>query len=61
MKGKEILSYLVILGSIILLILNLIDFDFKNLNNNNYSGILSNILLFIAMILNISSNKKMKV
>jgi hypothetical protein len=57
MNNRKLLAYFIIFASLILLILNLFDFDFYNLKNNKFSGIISNILLIIAMSLNLKSMK----
>jgi len=55
---KNIILYLVILASFILLILNINRLDFNDLSNGKYSGIISNILLIIAMTVVIQENRK---
>jgi hypothetical protein len=55
---KQKLAYLLIVGSIILLILNIYNLNFNNLQNGNYWGIVSNLLLIFGMILNIRALKK---
>jgi len=55
---KDIVLYLVILASVILLILNINRLDFNDLSNGKYSGIISNILLIIAMSFVIRENRK---
>ena len=55
---QDILLYMVIIASIVLLILNISRLDFNNLSNGKYAGIISNILLIIAMSFVISGNRK---
>ena len=52
--------YLVLIGSIILLVVNIYRLDFNNLKNQTYWGIASNIFVIIAMFLNIKNIKKHK-
>lgn len=52
--------YLVLIGSIILLVVNIYRLDFYNLKNQNYWGIASNLFVIIAMLLNIKNIKKHK-
>lgn len=52
------IAYFLIFASLILLVLNILELDFKNLKENKYSGIVSNILLIIAMTLIIYNKKK---
>jgi hypothetical protein len=52
------IAYFLIFASLILLVLNISELDFENLKENKYSGIASNILLIIAMILTIYNAKK---
>jgi hypothetical protein len=51
--NKLKLAYLLLIVSIILLVINIYNLDFKNLQNGNYWGIVSNLLLMIGMIINI--------
>jgi hypothetical protein len=57
MKNKKILSYFLIVLSLILLLINLFRLDYNNLLKNHFFGIISNVLLIIAMLLNIRSMK----
>jgi hypothetical protein len=58
-RKKE--AYFVIFASLILLVFNLYDFNFDNLKENHYSGIASNLLLILAMIVTIRElNKSQK-
>jgi hypothetical protein len=57
MNGIKI-AYFLIFASLILLVLNISELDFENLKENKYSGIASNILLIISMILTINNAKK---
>jgi hypothetical protein len=52
------IAYFLIFASLILLVSNISELDFENLKENKYSGIISNILLIIAMILTIYNAKK---
>jgi hypothetical protein len=52
------IAYFLIFASLILLVLNILELDFENLKENKYSGIVSNILLIIAMTLTIYNKKK---
>lgn len=60
MSNRKKISYIVLISSFILLIINLLDFDYYDLKNNKYSMILSNILLIIAMTFNIKELNKNK-
>jgi len=55
---KKKLPYILIIASVILLILDISRLNFKNLKDGTYAGIISSILLIIAMILVIIDNKK---
>jgi hypothetical protein len=52
------LAYFLLIASTILLILNIYNLDFNNLQNGNYWGIVSNLLLMFGMIVNIRDLKK---
>ena len=52
------LAYFLLIASTILLILNIYNLDFNNLQNGNYWGIVSNLLLMFGMIVNIRDSKK---
>lgn len=52
------LAYFLLIASTILLILNIYNLDFNNLQNGNYWGIVSNLLLMFGMIVNIRDFKK---
>ena len=52
--------YFVLIGSVILLVVNIYRLDFNNLKNQNYWGIASNLFVIIAMLLNIKNIKKHK-
>jgi hypothetical protein len=56
--NKLKLAYLLLIASAILLVINIYGLDFKNLQNGNYSGIISNLLLMFGMIINIKDLKK---
>ena len=58
--NKLKLAYLVLVASVILLVINVYNLDFENLSSGNYWGIISNLLLMVAMILNINELKKIK-
>ena len=55
--NKLKLAYLLLIASAILLIINIYNLDFKNLQNGNYWGIASNLLLMIGIIINIRDLK----
>ena len=55
--NKLKLAYLLLIASAILLIINIYNLDFKNLQNGNYLGIASNLLLMIGIIINIRDLK----
>jgi len=57
MNRKKIAYILLILG-ILLLIVNISALNFKDLSENNYFGIGSNLLLILAMILTIRGINK---
>ncbi len=50
-------AYLLIIGSLILLIINVYNLDFDNLKKENYWGIVSNLLLVVGMTLTIKGIK----
>ncbi|WP_445720392.1 hypothetical protein [Flavobacterium sp.] len=51
-------AYFLLIASTILLFINIYNLDFKNLQNGNYWGIVSNLLLMFGMIVNIRDLKK---
>lgn len=53
-------AYLILIVSFLLMISNIINLDFNDLSKNNYSGIVSNILLIASMIFTIRDLKKQK-
>jgi formate hydrogenlyase subunit 3/multisubunit Na+/H+ antiporter MnhD subunit len=55
--NKLKLAYFLLIASAILLIINIYNLDFMNLQNGNYWGIVSNLLLMIGMIINIRDLK----
>ena len=55
---KYRLQYVLIIISIILLLLNF--YSGYNQNDYNYFGMISNVLLIVAMVLTIRENKKTK-
>ena len=55
---KKTGAYLVMLAGLILLIFNISELDFSNLKNGPIYGIISNILLILAMIVSINDLKK---
>jgi len=60
-RNKKKLAYFILIASIVLLIANCYALDYHNLQNGNYWGITSNLILIGAMILNIRIlNKKEK-
>ncbi len=50
--------YIIIFAGIILLVHNILKMDFNNLQNGPFSGIVSNILLILAMIISLRDLKK---
>jgi ABC-type phosphate transport system substrate-binding protein len=50
MMSRKKITYILIILSAILLIVNISNLNFKNLSENNYLGIVSNVLLILAMI-----------
>ena len=56
--NKLKLAYLLLIASTILLAINIYNLNFNNLQNGNYWGIVSNILLMFGMFLNIRDLKK---
>lgn len=59
MKNIKI-AYFLLVTSLILLIINIYNLDLDNFRNENYWGILSNLLLMFGMIINIRDLKKPK-
>ena len=56
---KKTGAYIVMIAGIILLIINISELDFSNLKNGPFSGIVSNLLLILAMIISVRDlNKK---
>ena len=55
------LAFVVIIGSTLLIIYELITFNYKNPDYNILISVLSNILLIISMVLVIRKNSKKKV
>ncbi len=51
--NKLKLAYFLLIASTILLIINIYNLDYENLQNGNYWGIVSNLLLMFGMIVNI--------
>ncbi|PIB32275.1 hypothetical protein BFP78_10535 [Gaetbulibacter sp. 5U11] len=51
-------TYFIIIAATVLLIVNIYNLDFNNINNGPFSGIISNILIIIAMILTRRDIKK---
>jgi hypothetical protein len=56
--SKLKLAYFLLVGSTLMLIINIYNLDFNDLKNGNYFGIISNILLILGMIINIKDLKK---
>ena len=48
------------IAGLILLIINILDLDFNNLKNGPYSGIVSNVLLILAMIISVRDLNKIE-
>ncbi len=55
---KKTGAYIVMTVGLILLILNISELDFSNLKKGPFSGIVSNILLILAMIVSIRDLRK---
>ncbi len=55
---KKTGAYIVIIAGLILLIWNITELDFNDLKKGPFSGIVSNILLILAMIFSIKDLKK---
>lgn len=52
--------YFIIIASIILMIYNISELDFDNLQKGPFTGIISNVLLILSMIFTIRELKKIK-
>ena len=57
MKRKYFI-YFIIIASIILMIYNISELDFNNLEKGPFAGIVSNVLIIIAMLLTMRDLKK---
>ena len=55
---KKYFIYFIIIASIILMIYNILELDFDNLKKGPFAGIVSNILLILAMLLTVRDTKK---
>mgnify|MGYP006136401339 CR=1 FL=1 len=55
---KIYFTYLIIIAAIALLVNNILELDFNNLQKGPFSGIVSNLLLILAMIFSIRDIKK---
>ena len=55
---KFYLIYFTIIASIVLMIYNISELDFDNLEKGPFAGIVSNVLLILAMLFTIKSVKK---
>ena len=56
---KKTGAYLLMAAGLILLILNITELDFSNLQKESFVGIISNVLLILAMIISVRDlNKK---
>ena len=55
---KIYLTYFVLVASVVLMIFNIAELDFENLKKGPFAGIISNVLLIIAMLLTIRDIKK---
>ncbi len=56
--SKKTGAYIVIIVGLILLVWNITELDFNNLKKGPFSGIVSNVLLILAMIISIKDLKK---
>ena len=52
------ITYFIIIASIVLMIYNISELDFENIKKGPLAGIVSNVLLIIAMIFVLSDFKK---
>jgi hypothetical protein len=59
MKRKRLI-YVVIIVSFILLVTNMSNLDFSNLTTGSFLGIISNLLLIIAMFVTLNDIKRKK-
>ena len=50
--------YFIIIASIVLMIYNISELDFNNLQKGPFAGIVSNVLLILAMLITIRDIKK---
>lgn len=57
-RNKRIRAYIVIIGSIILLIMSIMDLNFNNLSAGPFAGIVGSLLLILAMIASLRKIKK---
>lgn len=55
---KKTGAYLVMIAGVILLIFNISELDFGNFKNGPFFGIISNVLLILAMVISINDLKK---
>jgi hypothetical protein len=55
---KKTGAYIVLIAGLILLIINISELDFSNLTNGPFYGIISNVLLILAMIISIRELNK---
>ena len=55
---KNYLVYFTIIASIVLMIYNISELDFDNLEKGPFAGIVSNVLLILAMLFTIRDVKK---
>jgi hypothetical protein len=55
---KNYLIYFTIIASIVLMIYNISELDFDNLEKGPFAGIVSNVLLILAMLFTIRGVKK---
>jgi len=58
---KKTGAYIVIIAGLILLVWNITELDFNNLKKGSFSGIVSNVLLILAMIISIKDLKKQEI
>lgn len=55
---KKYFIYFIIIASIVLMIYNISELDFDNLKKGPFTGIVSNILIILAMLLTMRDIKK---
>jgi hypothetical protein len=59
-KNKILVAYLLMIGSTLLLTINIYNLDYNNLRNENHHAIVSNLLVLVGMLFNIINLKKIR-